>query len=1051
MGITNWSIKHSTTIFVLMFIIFVAGVFSYFSLPREAAPQIDIPYVIVVTPYFGVSPEDIESLVTNPIEAELEQIKDVRTISSTSAESASMVFIEFEPSVEMNEALQRVRDRVDAAKAELPPDAEDPMIQEISFEDFPIIVINISGDTGLARLRQIAEDLQDRVDQISGVLDVELIGGVEREISVQVDRELLAYYGISLGEIINTIQMENVNIPGGSIDVGESRYLVRIPGEFETVREIEELVVRQVEGQAIYIRDLAIVADGFEEQEAYARFNQVESVSLTITRRSGTNILEVTDAVKALVNDFGEEIGEGITFTILSDTSDMIRDMVSELENNILTGLILVILLQFLFMGGVRNAVFVAVAVPMSMLLTFITLNLLGITLNMVVLFSLVFALGMLVDNAIVIVENIYRLVGTGKPLAEAARDGVAEVGWPVIASTGTTVGAFFPLMFWPGIMGSFMSYLPITVVVVLTSSLFVALVINPVLCAKFMKKHTGDEQDLDADGLQRLPNNLFYRVYGALLRFSLRQRAAVVFVVLAVFVGTFVIYGKGNAGSQFMSETTPEHLVVNIVLPDGSNLDASDRVVAFVEQALSSEENVKNFVANVGAGAGDFFSGGSNTPHQSQISVDLLPVEEQIEDPDLTIDRLRRAISGIPGAEFEIIEEEMGPPTGYPINIEIVGEDYLQLGEVAAELTAIIRQIDGVVDIKDDFEAGRSEVAIDIDRRQARLNNASTISIAQTVRAAVNGVTASVFREGDDEYDIIVRLSEGGRDTVEDLGNLQITTMFGDMIYLSELADLEVRRAFGSIRHIDGEPVVTVSSDVAPDFNANAVLGEVQKKLEESLVTPAGVSIRYTGEDEAQKEAAEFLGQALLGALFIIVLILVTQFNSVSQPAIIMSAVVLSVLGVFWNLMIRDAPFSVILTGMAIISLAGVVVNNSIVLISFINSFKEKGLSSTEAIYRSGMLRLRPVLLTAITTSSALMPTMLGFNVSIREMEINTGGSSVEFWGPMANAVVTGLLVASALTLFVVPVLYSSMDSYWNLVRRVFRRSGTREGGEAS
>ena len=1043
MGITNWSIRHSTTIFVLMFIIFIAGVASYLSLPREAAPQIDIPYVIVVTPYFGVSPEDIESLVTNPVEAELEQIKDVRSIQSTSAESASMVFIEFEPTVEMNEALQRVRDRVDAAKSELPSDAEDPMIQEISFEDFPVMVINISGDEGLARLRLLAEDLQDRIDQISGVLDVEIVGGVEREISVEVDRDLLAYYGVSLGEIINVIQMENINIPGGSIDVGDSRFLVRIPGEFETVREIEDLVVRQVEGQAIYVKDLAIVDDGYKDQETYARFNQIQSVSLSITRRSGTNTLEVTDAIKAVVNEFSAEIGEGITFTILADESDMIRDLVSELENNILTGLILVILLQFLFMGGVRNAVFVAVAVPMSMLLTFIVLKMLGITLNMVVLFSLVFALGMLVDNAIVIVENIFRLVGMGKPLGEAARDGVTEVGWPVIASTGTTVGAFFPLMFWPGIMGSFMKFLPITVVVVLLSSLFVALVINPVLCAKFMRKGKGQEVDLDEYGLTPLPNNWFYRLYGAILRFSLSQRLVVIVLALGVFIATFAVYGKNNAGTEFMSETTPEHIYVNIVLPDGSNVDASDRIVRFVEQALSSEENVKNFVANVGSGTGDFFSGGSTTPHQSQISVDLLPIEDQVEDPDLTIDRVRSAIIEIPGAEFEVIEEVMGPPTGYPINIEVAGEDYLQLGAVAAEVTAIIRHVPGVVDIKDDFETGRSEIAIDIDRRQARLNNASTIAIAQTVRAAINGVEASVFREGDDEYDIVVRLSETGRDTVEDLDDLLIPTMFGDMIQLSELADLEVRRAFGSIRHIDGEPVVTVSSDVGPGFNANAVLAEVQKKLDESLDPPSGVTVRYTGANEMQKEASEFLAQALLGALFIIVLILVTQFNSVSQPTIIMSAVVLSVLGVFLNLIIRNAPFSIILTGMAIISLAGVVVNNSIVLISFINDHKAKGLKTRDAVYRSGILRLRPVLLTAVTTSSALLPTMLGFNISIREMEINTGGTSVEFWGPMANAVVTGLLVASALTLIVVPVLYSSIDSFGGFIRRLFGLAG--------
>ena len=1044
MKVSNWAIDHSVTIFVLMFVLGVAGWSAYNSLPREASPDITIPFVMVTTPYFGVSPADIETLITNPIEEELEQLKDVQEIRSTSAEGASIVSIEFEPTIDIDVALQNVRERVDAAQPELPADAEDPIITEISFSEFPIMVVNISGEMGLLRLKSVAEDLQDDIESIPGVLEVALTGGLEREIAIEADPDLLSYYRVSLDELTRTIQGENLNMPGGSVDVGELKYLVRVPSEFEDPHEIESLVIREEYGQPIYVRDVAEVVDGYEDQETYSRINGVQSVSLSITRRAGENIIRITDEIKELVEEYQHRYGESVDFAVLADVSDDIRVQLHELENNIITGLILVAVVLLFFMGGLRNALFVAIAIPGSMLISFYILQLLGVTLNIVVLFSLVLALGMLVDNAIVIVENIYRHATMGKSRIEAAKDGVAEVAWPVIASTATTVFAFFPLMFWPGIMGEFMYFLPLTVVIVLASSLFVALIINPVICAVFLRIPKKDRDRGPVDEMEAIPNNLLYRAYGGTLRFAVNNRWVVGVVTMVVFIGTFMLYGQKNAGVEFFPTTTPETFFVNVTLPDGSNVEASDRIMRQVERILSEEENIDRYVADVGAGNGnqmDFGSGGT-APHRSQVTVELVPVEDQTENAFDTIAGLREEFSSITGADFEIVAEEGGPPTAAPINIEIVGNDTEVIDRLVSEIMHEIRDIPGVVNLQDDFGRGRSEITVRVDREAVSDLGISTWDVADTVRTAVNGTPASTFRDGTDEYDIVVRLIDEARDSIEDIEALTVKLESGEHVPITTVAEVRTEAGFGSIRHVDGDRVVTISGDVADGFNANEILLAVQAMVDETVEIPAGYEVRYTGESQDQEEAQAFLGEALLTALFLIALVLITQFNSVLQPFIILCSVLLSILGVLWILMLRGLPFNIIMTGVGIISLAGVVVNNAIVLIDYINQLKERGLGPKEAVIQAGLVRFRPVLLTAVTTMLSLMPTVLGYSIDFRTMSIATGGTSVEMWGPMANAVVAGLAVATVLTLVVVPTLYSTFDSFSAWMSRLFGRS---------
>lgn len=1091
MGITNWSIKHSVTIFVFMLCLIIAGLGAYNGLPREAQPDITIPYVNITVPYFGVSPADIETLVTNPLEEELEQLKDVEEVRSVSAEGASIITIEFKPNVDMDTALSDVRERVDLARPELPSDAEDPIITEISFSDFPIMNITLSGNTGLVQLYAVAELLEEDINRIKGILDVTIVGGLEREIRVEPDPALLEYYNVSFNELIGVVQNENVNIPGGSIDVGDQAFLVRTPGEFERVTEIENLVVREEDGMAIYVRDVAQVIDGYEDAETYSRINQTQAVSVVITRRAGENILRITEEIRTLLDDYRHTYEGSVDFAVLDDVSDQIRLQLSELENNILTGLLLVLVVLLFFLsgwkralitigaatafvivgmllsgllgfsdasplrnpwvyvsiallvgffwdrdGGLRTALFVATAIPFSMLISFAVLAALGITLNIVVLFSLVLALGMLVDNAIVIVENVYRHMTMGKDSVQAAMDAVAEVAWPVIASTATTVGAFVPMLFWPGLMGEFMKYLPLTVIVVLSSSLFVALVINPVLCATLMRiapELIGTADDDGLDETRGLPDNFVYRAYRATLDFATGSRIGTYTVIggsMAMLVASLMIFGAANTGTEFFPETTPERIKINVDLPDGSNVDASDRIVRQIENVVGDDAMAMHVVAAVGAGNGSDMGGSTNgTAHQSRLSIEFVDPEDQEMSVDEYILEIRAFLDTIAGAEFEVVREENGPPTGAPINLEIVGEEYEVLQELAGDAERIIGNIEGVVDLKVDFETGRQELAVRVDRQLAGILGLSTMEIANTVRAAVNGIEASVFRENDEEYDIYVRLPEEHRSSIADVGQLWVKTDDGRRVQIQEVAELVVQQGYGSIRHLDSERVVTISAEAAEGFNENAVLLEAQQAIAEAFEVPAGYLFQWTGQNEEQADAQAFLSSALLAALFIIALVLITQFNSVIQPGIILFAVILSLIGVFLTLTVRQMPLSIIMTGVGIISLAGVVVNNAIVLVDYTNQLRERGLKAREAIVMAGLVRFRPVLLTAITTILSLLPTVIGYSLDAKQFRIVAGGTSVEMWGPMANAVVGGLTVATVLTLVVVPALYMATE----------------------
>jgi multidrug efflux pump len=1021
--LSNTAIDRRTTVFVLLLLIILVGAYSLHELPTEAEPEIVVPYIVVTTQYDGVTPEDMESLITIPIERKLTGISGIKEITSTTLESRSTIVIEFEADMVIEDALQRVRDKVDLAESDLPEDADDPVVNEINLGEMPILYMCLTGDLPLAVLTDIAEDFEDQIETIAGVLDVEIVGGVEREIQIVVDPDRVAEYGISFADLISVTRLENVNTPGGAMNLGEAKFNMRTPGEFTTPDEITGLPVKTGPNGTVYLRDVATVRDGFKELTSRSRVNGRPAVTLTVAKRSGENIIEVVDDVNAEVAGMLASLPAGVDMAVTWDESVWVRDLVSELRNSILSGLILVVAVIFIFLG-IANAIFVALAIPISMLITFAVLYFCDITLNMVVLFSLTLSLGMLVDNGIVVVENIYRHYQSGLDRVTAAKVGTAEVAWPITASTLTTVAAFAPMFFWPGIFGEFMMFLPITVCVALTASLFVGLVVNPALTAVFMRVRRHG----NGGTRKELPHLL--RFYGGFLRLAIQWRAVTVTVAVASLVIIGGVYFK-DARTIFLPETEPPQAYVRIECPEGTNLDTSDAIVAQIEALLEPyADNTENLVSRIGSQtSGSFKRGKGTTTHLSQVTIDFPKLHKCTRLPSAIVEEMRDLFKPIVGAQITVDKEDMGPPTGPPINVEISGEEFETLAALAGEIEEWIRDIPGLVDLQDDYDKGKPEVKVVVDREQAWRMGLNTTLVGLTIKAAVDGRKAADYREGDEEYDVVVRFPDSFRADLRNIEDMNLINMAGQPVPFSEVARIEQSSGLGRIRRIERKRTITVSAEVAGDRTAPEVLDDVRARLDD-FPTPQGYSIAFTGENKEMEETAAFLKKAFVVAIFLIALVLITQFNSVLQPLIILSSVLLSLAGVFLGLHIFNMPFGILMTGIGCISLAGVVVNNAIVLLDFINQLRSRGLTVEDAIVEAGVTRFRPVMLTAVTTILGLIPMAIGVSFDFFSWTWVLGGESSQWWGSMAVAVIFGLAFATVLTLVVVPALYSYMDS---------------------
>lgn len=789
MRIVDFAVDRRVSIYVMVLILTVTGLYAYITLPRESNPEVIVPFIVVSTRYEGVSPEDIEALVTVPIERKLAGLKGVKQIKSQSLESVSSVVIEFVPDMEIDDALRRVKDKVDQSKEDLPEDADDPVVSEINLSELPILVISLTGNTDLSVLNELADDFEDRIEAIKGVLDVEKVGGVEREIQIEVDPERVAEYGISAADLIQVTVLENVNTPGGAMDLGEAKFLMRTPGEFRTPEELTGLVVKQGPGGTVYLRDVAVVKDGFKEVDSISRVNGNPSITLAVSKRTGENIIRIVDDVKVVLDDERARLPKGIDVAVTWDESDFIRDMVNDLENSMLSGLVLVIAIIMIFLGLV-NSFFIGLAIPLSMFIAFTYFYLSGITLNMVVLFSLTLALGMLVDNGIVVIENIYRHMQQGMDSITASKRATAEVAWPIIGSTATTIVAFVPMFFWPGIFGDFMVYLPITVIATLLGSIFVGLVVNPALAGQFMRVKP---LPFEVKDTARHP---IIKRYERFLRLALRWRGV---TLTLAFTGLIAITAEffATAQVQFMPDSEPPQADIDIELPEGSNLATSDEYVKSVERLLEPNlPNLENVIANVGSqgvdlgGAG--MRGGGNSTHLSRVTLDFPKLAQAKVMPSRIIEEVRSSVKGITGAQVRVDQMQMGPPTGPPINIEISGDDYETLAALAGEVQQLIKDMPELTDIRDDYRKGKPEIRVIIDREKAWKMGLNTQFIGLTVQAAIDGRKAGEYREGDDEYDVMVRFPKSFREDISNIENMRFTNLAGETVPFSAVARIE-------------------------------------------------------------------------------------------------------------------------------------------------------------------------------------------------------------------------------------------------------------------
>lgn len=1115
--LATFAINNRTTVGFLAFLITVMGILTYVSLPKDSYPEIKQPIVYIGTAYPGNSPIDMENLVTREIEKEINTISEVDHIKSTSVQDYSTIIVEFNPDIQVEDALIKVKDAVDRAKPELPQDLPaDPNVFELNFSEFPIMNINLAGNYSLEQLKEYAEYLEDEIEGITEISKAEIRGVDEKEVKIKVDPYLLEARKLNFSDLENAIQAENVTLSGGNILDDGVRRTLRVVGEFSDPRQIEDIIVKHEKGNIVYLRDVATVEFNYIEKLSYARLEKKPVVMVDVIKRSGQNLLNATDKVNAVLTKARAEVFPAdLEINITNDQSSFTKEMVSSLENNIISGVIVVVSVLMLFLGT-RNALFVGIAIPLSMFLSFLILGAIGYTINMMVLFGMIMALGMLVDNGIVVVENVYRLYEEGYDLLSAAKLGVGEIAWPIIASTATTLAAFLPLAMWPGIMGEFMKYLPITLIIVLSSSLFVGLVIVPVIASLSMK-HEKDSainkkkmwkrviiylvvgvliilgqvywfgNMLVALALLTLLNVFFFvpashrfqisflprleGQYSRLISYALRGKNPRWFFGGAVFtlVFSFVMMGVFPPKVIYFPVNVPQYINVFIEFPIGTDIEETNAFTTMVEDKVIElvkpyDAVVASVIGNVGQGTGDPNDpsniGQAESPNKARITVNFVDFKYRNGvDTNVILDHVRNGIQGYPGVTVTVDKNADGPPTGKPIQIEISGDDYATLTRVAEDMKKTINEsgIPGIEKLKTDLETGKPELIVDIDREKARRFGLSTYSVANEVRTSLFGKEVSKYKQGEDDYKIQLRLDDKYRYDLDALMNKSIT--FRDQtsgkiaqVPISSVAKAELTSTFGSIKRKDLKRMITMTSNVLGGYNATEINDQI-KALLTDFKMPPGYTFKFGGEQEKQAEEFSFLGRALLLAVFLIFLIIVAQFNKITSPLIIMTSVLFSTIGVFLGLLIFRMDFVVIMTMIGIISLAGVVVNNAIVLIDFIELKKkrmqeEMGVDKLPldavivAIAEAGKTRLRPVLLTAITTVLGLIPLAVGINIdfikffSSYDADFYIGGDSVMFWGPLSWTIIYGLTFATFLTLVVVPVMYL-------LVEKLNRRLG--------
>lgn len=1096
---TSWSIDNKTSIYVLAVIISIFGIFSYNSIPKEQFPEIVIPTILVNTVYSGTSPSDIENLITKPLEKKLKSISGVKKITSNSIQDFSVIAVEFQTDVEVADAKQKVKDAVDEAKNDLPQTGinSGPNVIDIDISQIPIMYINLSGKYTLDKLKKYAEVMQDRIEAMNEITRVDIVGALNREIQVNVDMYKLQAASLSFNDVTGHIANENVTISSGGIDVQGMKRAIRVVGEFKDIETLKNIVISSSRGAKIYLKDIAEVKDTYADRESYARLDGENVITLNVIKKSGKNLLDASDKIQEITQELEKnKFPKDLKINITGDQSKFTRTTLTDLNNTIIIGFVLVTIVLMFFMG-LTNAIFVGLSVPLSMALAYIVMPGIGFTMNMLVMFSFIFALGIVVDDAIVVIENTHRIFKKQKmDLTTAAKFAAGEVFVPILSGTLTTLAPFFPLAFWPGVIGKFMMFIPVTLIITLTASLFVAYIINPVFAVTFMRPDEEEIQTLSRKrifttagiiaglgvvlhmvGWHFLANLLFFFAfsfiahniwgYKVILHFQhyiipktldryerflgwvleKRRPYVLLYTLTGLLIVTLFIMGAFAPKVVFFPDMEPNAIYTMIKLPVGTDIKVTDSVTREVEHRVMGVLGKKNplvesVVANVAVGASDNeFDIGNSTPHMGKVTVNFVEFSQRNGlSTSIYMNKIRNAVKNIPGAEITVDKPQGGPPTGKPINIEVTCDDFDLLRQTSNGLIRYLDsiQIPGVEELKSDFDANKPEVVIEIDRVRANREGISTGQIGMELRTAIYGAEASKYREGEDQYPIQVRYQTDQRTNLDKLLNTKITFM--DMssgqlkqIPLSALAKVTYMNSYSGINRKDSKRIVTISSNVVTGYNANEIIAKINQVLPQFQKSDQ-VDIKITGEQEDQKESMDFLGRAMLLSLCLILFIMITQFNSMSKPLIIIVEVVFSVIGVFLGFIITRMPISIIMTGMGMVALAGIVVRNGILLVEFTDILKERGLKTRDAIIQAGKTRITPVMLTATATILGLIPLAIGFNIDFIGLfenfkpNIHFGGDNVAFFGPLSWTIIFGLSFATFLTLIFIPVMYYIM-----------------------
>jgi multidrug efflux pump len=1093
---SSWAIDNKMTVYLITLFISLAGIMAYNSLPKEQFPDITVPTIYINTINGGNSPTNIENTITKPIEKRLKGISGIKKFNSTSLQDVSVIVVEFHTNVKVEVAKQKVKDAVDEARADMPATlTREPMIKEIAFSEFPIMYINIAGKYDLKQLKKYAEDLEDRVEGLKEINEVKLVGALDREIQVNIDAYKLQAAQLTLTDIQRAIGQENLTISGGNIPLNGMKPTLSIKSEFKDPKEIENIIVTSASGAKLFIKDFATVVDGFKEQESYSSSKGKNVITLNVVKRSGENLIDAADKIEEIIADMKKnEFPQGLDITISGDQSDKTKSSLTDLINTIIIGFILVTVVLMFFMG-VTNALFVALSVPLSMFIAFLVMPSIGFSFNMIVLFSFILALGIVVDDAIVVIENTHRIFDNGKiEIKTAAKRAVGEVFMPVLSGTITTLAPFIPLVFWQGIIGKFMYFLPVTLIISLLASLFVAYIINPVFAVDFMKSHEEESKEhgkitkkarlqLIVYGLVALFSYLtghfavgnftvflafflvlnrlwlykaieawqfriwpgFVKRYVKVLEWFLRKPWRPLLYVVILFVFSIVLFAVRSPKVVFFPSGDPNNVYVYVKLPEGTDPKVTNavmrRVEAKVESVIGKDNHlVESMITNVTIGVTDPADGDQNSyPNKGKIAISFIGFEEREgESTSKYLQELQALDWGIAGADIVVNKEQSGPPTPKPISIEIIGEDFKDLNANSDGLKKFISdsKIEGVVSLKSDFVNNKPEIVFDIDRERALREGISTYQLAMEIRGAVYGVEATKFRDVDDEYPVQLRYNFDQRIDIETLRNLKITYRdmnMGGMVRsvpLASVCDIRYDYTYAGIKRKNNKRVITLSSDIKDGYNPNEVVAKVERAMKNYKKT-GNVIVKFAGDKEEQQETMSFLGNAMLTAIGLMLLVLVGLFNSLGKPLIILSEIVFSIVGVLIGVSVFKMDMSIVMTGIGIIALGGIVVRNGILLVEFAEFAREGGMNLYDATVEAGRTRMTPVILTATAAILGLIPLAVGLNINFESLlssgnpKIFFGGDNVAFFGPLSWTMIFGLLFATVLTLLLIPAMY--------------------------